>query len=122
MRVCHDVGGDRICRGTDLLMASSSSPECHSLQPISARSDSMSLHGKVAIVTGGNSGIGKAVVLALAERGASIAIDYVMDPESTEDLEKQVTALGDKAIGIKADVSKVEDLQMLVDETVKAFG
>lgn len=82
----------------------------------------MSLHGKVAIVTGGNSGIGKAIVLALAEAGANICIDYVVDPESAEDLEKQVAALGDKAIGVDADVSKVADLQMLVDETVKAFG
>ena len=82
----------------------------------------MSLHGKVAIVTGGNSGIGKAVVLALAEQGANIVIDYVADPDATEQLEKQVHALGDRAIGVQADVSKVADLEMLVAKTVEAFG
>lgn len=82
----------------------------------------MSLHGKVAVVTGGNSGIGKAVVLALAEAGANIVIDYVTHPEATEELEKQVHALGDQAIGVDADVSKVADLEMLVARTVEAFG
>ncbi len=82
----------------------------------------MNLKGKVAIVTGGNSGIGKAIVLALAQEGANVAIDYVVHPEATEDLERQIMALGDKAIGVDADVSKVEELQMLIDETVKAFG
>jgi len=82
----------------------------------------MSLKDKVAIVTGGNSGIGKAIVLALAEEGANIVIDYVAHPEATEELEKKVAALGDKAIGVEADVSKVADLQMLVDSAVKAFG
>jgi glucose 1-dehydrogenase len=82
----------------------------------------MTLHGKVAIVTGGNTGIGKAIVLALANEGANIVIDYIADPQATEDLEHQVVALGDKAIGVKADVSKVEDLQALVDAAVKAFG
>ena len=80
------------------------------------------LKGKVAIVTGGNSGIGKAVVLALAEAGANVVIDYVSNPDATEDLERQVEALGDQAIGVEADVSKVEDLQWLVDSAVKAFG
>ena len=63
------------------------------------------LAGKVAIVTGGNSGIGKAIVLALAEAGANIVIDYVFNEQATEDLEKQVAALGDKSIGVEADVS-----------------
>jgi glucose 1-dehydrogenase len=82
----------------------------------------MALHGKVAIVTGGNTGIGKSIVLALAREGANIVIDYIADPEATEELEKQVAALGDTAIGVDADVSKVNDLQTLVDAAVKQFG
>ena len=82
----------------------------------------MSLDGKVAIVTGGNSGIGKGIVLALAEQGANVVIDYVANPKATEDLEQQIAALGDKAIGVEADVSKVADLQRLVDKAVSTFG
>jgi glucose 1-dehydrogenase len=82
----------------------------------------MMLKETVAIVTGGNSGIGKAIVLALAAEGANITIDYVADEAATEELEAQVAALGDQSIGVEADVSKVEDLQRLIDETVKAFG
>ncbi|MBE2225055.1 MAG: SDR family NAD(P)-dependent oxidoreductase, partial [Anaerolineae bacterium] len=68
----------------------------------------MNLKGKVAIVTGGNSGIGAAIALGLAKEGANIVIDYVVHPEATEELEKQILALGDQTIGVKADVSKVE--------------
>ncbi len=82
----------------------------------------MSLKGKVAIVTGGNSGIGMAIVLELARQGANLAIDYIAHPEATEALEKRVAALGDQVIGVDADVSKVADLESLIDSTVKKFG
>jgi glucose 1-dehydrogenase len=82
----------------------------------------MSLKGKSAIVTGGNSGIGKAIVLALAQEGANVVIDYVAHPEATEDLEKQITALGEQAVGVEANVSNVEDLQRLIDAAVSSFG
>ena len=82
----------------------------------------MTLQGKTAIITGGNSGIGKAIALELARQGASVVIDYVVHPEATEDEEKQILAMGQRAIGVKADVSKVDDLQMLVDAAVKAYG
>jgi glucose 1-dehydrogenase len=82
----------------------------------------MTLEGKVAIVTGGNSGIGKAVVLALANEGASIVIDYVADEEAETQLEAQLRALGDKVVGVKADVSKIDDLRRLVSTAVDSFG
>jgi glucose 1-dehydrogenase len=82
----------------------------------------MSLKGKVAIVTGGNSGIGLSIVLALAKQGANIVIDYVKHPEATEALERQVATMGDQVIGVDADVSKIADLQNLIDAAVKNFG
>ena len=82
----------------------------------------MSLKGKVAIVTGGNSGIGQAIVLELARQGASIVIDYVAHPEATSALEQQIAKLGSQSIGVAADVSKLADLQKLIDAAMSQFG
>jgi glucose 1-dehydrogenase len=82
----------------------------------------MSLKNKVAIVTGGNSGIGQSVVLELARKGASIVIDYVVHPEATAALEQQIVKLGEQSIGLDADVSKPSDLQNLIDAAVSRYG
>jgi glucose 1-dehydrogenase len=82
----------------------------------------MTLHGKVAIVTGGNTGIGKAVVLALAKEGANIVIDYISHEDEELLVEADVQGLGDKVVGVKADVSKVDQLKTLVDTAVSSFG
>ena len=82
----------------------------------------MSLKNKTAIVTGGNSGIGQAIVLELARQGAQIVIDYLLHPEATDTLEQQISKLGSQSIGVKADVSKLADLQKLVDAAVSKFG
>ena len=80
------------------------------------------LQGKVAIVTGGNTGIGAAVVLALAEQGAKVVIDYVANEEAEEELERKIASLGDTAVGVEADVSKIEDLQRMIDTAVSTYG
>ncbi len=83
---------------------------------------SMDLQGKIAVVTGGNSGIGAAIVRAFAQQGASVVIDYVAHAEATEALIQEVAALGGQAIGVQADVSRVADLQKLIDSAVQRFG
>jgi glucose 1-dehydrogenase len=86
------------------------------------RGSTTSLDEKVPIVTGGNSGIGQAIVLEPARLGANVVIDYVAHPEATEALEQQVAKLGDQSIGVEADASRLADLQMLIDKAVSAFG
>lgn len=82
----------------------------------------MSLKGKVAIVTGGNSGIGRAIALGLAKAGANIVVDFIADAAATEALKQEIAALGSEAIGVEADVSHVDQLQSLIDAAVAKFG
>ena len=82
----------------------------------------MSLANKVAIVTGGNSGIGQSVVVELAKQGASVVIDYVSHPEAAQAMEKELSALGEKVTAVQADVSNLADLQRLVAAAVDKYG
>ncbi|MGH3026038.1 MAG: glucose 1-dehydrogenase [Gaiellaceae bacterium] len=82
----------------------------------------MLLEGKSVVVTGGNSGIGEAIVVAAAAEGANIVIDYVVHPEETAELIGRIESAGGKAVGVKADVSKVADLRTMVETAVSTYG
>ncbi len=82
----------------------------------------MTLNGKVAIVTGSSSGIGEAIAMALAAAGAAITINYRSSRTAAEDTQKKISSAGGRAIVVQADVSKLPDLQNLVDETVRTHG
>lgn len=82
----------------------------------------MLLKGKTVVVTGGNSGIGEAIVLAAADEGANLVIDYVAHPEETEALVQRIEKAGGRAVGIQADVSKSADLHAMIQKAVDTFG
>ena len=80
------------------------------------------LKGQPALVTGANSGIGKAVAIGLAQAGADVVINYVSDPAAAEDVAHQIEALGRRAIAIKADVSKEDEVIAMFARAVDHFG
>ena len=80
------------------------------------------LKGKVAIVTGANSGIGKSVAQELARRGAQVVINYRSHPEQTEAILSEISASGGTAIGAQADVTDLAALQGVVDLAWKPYG
>ncbi|WP_298229895.1 SDR family oxidoreductase [Gryllotalpicola sp.] len=82
----------------------------------------MLLEGKTIIVTGGNSGIGEAIVLAAAAEGANVVVDYVAHPAATTSVIDQVTAAGGHAIGVDADVSRLGDLYRMIVAAVNTYG
>lgn len=82
----------------------------------------MLLEGKTMVVTGGNSGIGEAIVLAAAAEGAQLVIDYVARPEETTELIAKIEQAGGRAVGVQADVSKVADLHTMVRTAVDTYG
>ncbi|WP_398331316.1 SDR family NAD(P)-dependent oxidoreductase, partial [Vulcanococcus sp.] len=90
--------------------------------PYSLETLSNLLKGKVIIVTGGNSGIGKSIVEVVARLGARVVIDYRSHPEATEAIEQEIGELGGTCFGVQADVGKLDDLQRLVQEAVNRYG
>ncbi|MGY5352364.1 SDR family NAD(P)-dependent oxidoreductase [Wenyingzhuangia sp. IMCC45533] len=80
------------------------------------------LKGKVALVTGASKGIGTAIAETFAKNGASVVINYKSDEENAVRLVNKITKQNQKAIALKADITKVDEIEMLLKETKQYFG
>ena len=78
--------------------------------------------GKVAIVTGSSSGIGQSIAIRLGSEGASVVVDYNSHPEGANDTKSKIEAAGGKAITVQADVTKISDVQNLVEQAYTQLG
>jgi 3-oxoacyl-[acyl-carrier protein] reductase len=83
---------------------------------------SLSLSGRVAVVTGGSRGIGRAIALELARRGAAVVVNYNSSPDSANEVVSQIEAGGGKAIAVQADVSNTEQATNLINTALKDLG
>jgi len=82
----------------------------------------MDFTGKVAVVTGGSRGIGRAIALRLAAGGAKVVVNYNSNEAAANEVVRQVQAGGGEAIAVQADVSQPAQAQALVDAAQKTFG
>ncbi|MGW3624068.1 SDR family oxidoreductase [Streptomyces sp. NPDC000880] len=80
------------------------------------------LKGQKALVTGANSGIGKATAIGLGRAGADVVVNYVADREAAEQVVKEITSFGVRAAAYEADVSKEDQVVGMVDRMVQEFG
>lgn len=80
------------------------------------------LKGQTALVTGANSGIGEGITRAMAATGANVVINYVTGEEAAFALVKNIADTGGKAIAVKADVSKEDQVLALFKKTIETFG
>jgi glucose 1-dehydrogenase len=80
------------------------------------------LAGQSALVTGANSGIGRAIALAFAQAGADVAINYVTNEPAARDVVREVQAMGRRAVALRADVSLESEVRAMFDQAIATFG
>ena len=81
-----------------------------------------SLSGKLALVTGGSRGIGRGIAVRLAERGASVAVNYVRDESAAQQTVEAIQQVGGNGFIIRADVSRPEDVSVMAERIREEWG
>ena len=84
--------------------------------------DTSNLAGRIALVTGGSRGIGRAIALALAEAGADIAVNYLSRENEARQLSAHVESLGRRCIVVRADASVAADVSRMIQRAEEEFG
>jgi NAD(P)-dependent dehydrogenase (short-subunit alcohol dehydrogenase family) len=97
-------------------------PNPQSEKPETAHPQKKKLEGKTAIITGGDSGIGRAVAEAFAAEGANVVIAYLDEHEDAKKTEESVREKGRKVLLIPGDISRQAHCKKVVDKTLKRFG
>lgn len=82
----------------------------------------MRLAGRSALITGGNTGIGRAIALAYAREGADVALAWIEREPQARTLVEEITALGRRAVALRCDVTRESDVEACVRDTVAALG
>ena len=82
----------------------------------------MSLKDKVAIVTGGSGGIGRGICERLAKEGVKIVVNYRSSADKAQEAKEAVEELGSEALIVQADLSKVNEINSLVEKSIEHFG
>src|SRR5450631_2375300 len=82
----------------------------------------MDLKGKVALITGGGTGLGKVVALTLAREGANVAVVYSRSASEAAATVSELKALGSRSIAIQGDVSNSSDVKAIVERMVQEYG
>lgn len=82
----------------------------------------LKLNGKTALITGGDSGIGRAIAVAFAQQGADVLISYLNEHKDAEETAAAVKGFGRKAVLVAGDIGEEEHCRYIVNETVNAFG
>ena len=82
----------------------------------------MLLDGKIALVTGGSRGIGRAIAIALAKEGADVAVNYAGNAKAAEEVKEIIEGMGRKSITIQADISDEDAAAKMVEQTIAELG
>src|ERR1044071_130367 len=84
--------------------------------------DTKPLDGKVALITGGTRGIGRAVALKLGSQGADVVVNYNRSVQDAESVVAELEAMGVKGVPLQANVGDLDDIHRLFDEVKLRFG